>query len=783
MRDFITGILRDLEGNALLLLATGRTQPTEHAPHGKLIVNSPHWFSYPYELDLMVEFAEKQRSGEQRNVYISPIIYGDQPYVDKNGEVIRADRSGRPLFARSKSNALFSQTIYMDSDACPPEAFRLRPSRHVETSEGHGHDYWFLSQPVPATAASELAHQITTAHKDQGSDPSGWSANKVLRMPTVNTTYDQENPFQITWTDEVEVDELTGSVELIYGISDIQHVYADIHVDAVTGESAPLAPVPKLEGLPDFEELVARIPQSEKRLNDLIYKTPKSGPGGWRNEQRYALLADLRRYGFTDEETISIAWNSPAASKWREDARGVDGLWWELQVKVNVMLAEERGDGISPAPAVAPKSKESPKLLTPSQRSRVESRSDLTTLYMQYGISKVQTPNMPYHIINAWTLLSSGLSEVIELPKDPRPLGTGIFSITIGKSSSGKDESRAVLMPCINALYPHDSIEVPAIGSRESLIENLIERTDKVTLIHENEADSLIEMVKNGNGYMKGIEKYWTRGYDGEIPSLGKIGRKELNKPGLHAIMVMHFMGTPSGIMSIVDKQMFYSGWLARQIWVIGEEVEATEQTTRSKFRRGDSASVYDGIPKYLGSYFQGLRAKLRATAPLDRKRATVEPTDEALELLDKAKWKAHQHISREHDMELWRPVLNRMGDIMWKIAALAAASAGRTIIGTQDVEVALYYAEGWIGNVMQVSNMISDTFFSKQCDEIEKFIASKESQEADIGSIYRFRKGEKKYTTDEYLQSLTYQGRIYESQSMTASNGGAKFKIKEAAK
>lgn len=753
-RKFIVDTLRDMEGNALLLLATGRTEPTDIAPHGKLIVNSPHWFKYPQELDLMVEFAEKERKGEARNTYISPIIYGDEPYVSpKTHEVVRQDRAGRPLYSRSKSNALFAQTIYMDSDACPPGAFRIKPSRHVQTSEGHGHDYWYLTNPVPATVASEIAHRITTAHKDEGSDPSGWSSNKVLRLPSWNTTYDTDNPYEIKSFESKEA--LDGE---LYDASDISGAYDNVEVDTVADHSLPLTAVPKIEGLPDFETLVARIPAAERRLNDLIYKDP--GDKGWRSEQRFALLLDLQRFGFNDEETVAIAWHSPAAAKWRVDARGVDGLWWELQVKVKAVLAEESGAAISAAPAMERRTHEIPELLSPQQRARVERRQDTITLYLQYAREKVQNANMPYHIINAWTYLALALSEVVEMPKEPRALGTGLYSFTLGKSSSGKDESMSVLMPCVYQLYPSDHIEIPANSSKEMLVENLIDRSDKVSFIRENEADALLAQVKSG--YLQGIEKYWTRSYDGEVPGLGRVGKKELNKPTTHAIPIMHFMGTPSGILNTLDKSMFHSGWLARQIWVIGDDVKASESTLKSKFRRGDAAVLFDGMPKYLGTHFMLLRNRLRSQAPLDHKRASLEPTDEAIELHDKMHWKLLKHVGKDYEMDLWNPVVNRMGDIMWKLAALVAASDGRTVVGTADVEVGVYYVETWIANTMTVADGISDTFFSKQCDDIEKFVASREKQEADIGAIYRFRKGEPKRVTDEFLQSLTYQGRLH---------------------
>jgi hypothetical protein len=94
----------------------------------------------------------------------------------------------------------------MDSDTCPPEAFRIAPSVHVDTSPGHGHDYWVLERPVPAAAAAEVAHRITTAHADQGCDPSGWSVNKVLRVPTTHTH--PGAPVPISWETSGEVYEL-----------------------------------------------------------------------------------------------------------------------------------------------------------------------------------------------------------------------------------------------------------------------------------------------------------------------------------------------------------------------------------------------------------------------------------------------------------------------------------------------------------------------------------------------------------------------------------------------
>src|SRR5690606_17272039 len=152
-----------------------------------------------------------------------------------------------------------------------------------------GHDYWMLDEPIPAAEAAEIAHRITTAHEADGCDPSGWSANKFLRMPTVNTK-DPENVWEITW-------EETGEV---YTVHEMRIAYPDpaeaMHTEAQIREAYEDDEIPDVADLPDHLEVLNRIPQSERRLNDLIYKKPLAGEAGWRSEQRYALLLDLLRF-------------------------------------------------------------------------------------------------------------------------------------------------------------------------------------------------------------------------------------------------------------------------------------------------------------------------------------------------------------------------------------------------------------------------------------------------------------------------------------------------------
>lgn len=751
MRSFITGILRDMVGNVVLSLSTGRTEPTEKAPFGKLKLEHHEWFNYPAELDLMVAFAEKAYE-ERRDAYISPIVYGDAPFINKKNEVVRTTAHGRPIFARSKTNALWSQTIYMDSDACPPEAFRIPPSRHVDTSVGHGHDYWFLVQPVPAQVAGEIAHRITTAHKADGSDPSGWSANKVLRLPTWNTTYDELSPFEVTWGESAEAQQ--GEV---YAASDISGAYDDVEVVEGVTSDAPLPPVPPIDGLPDFEALISRIPASERRLNDLIYKEPRTGDGGWRSEQLWALLLDSLRFGFTDLETASIAWHAPASSKYKTDARGFDGLWWEIQTRAVPTIEMERGSNIAPAPMPVALVG-APRLLRSFERTHLAERRDLHSLYQEWGRSKVPVFNAPYHHMNALILFAVALGDTAILPKDPKPLPPNIYTFFVGDSSSGKTESEAPLTDVFNALYKDgDSPFQAGRSSKEALIEELIARDGRVTYITEDEGDGLLLEIAGG-GPMAGMQQIWTKIYDGDVPALGRVGRKELNQAGRKTVPTFRIMGTPEGVLAAVNKGMFYTGFLPRQVWVLGEDTPVTQDSIRTKLQVEHS---YDPMPKWWASHLTNLRQKLLSKASLESPRAKMVPTVEAWERLDAAKWEITQHFQAQPDSKLWNTVSRRMGDIMWKVSMLQAMSQGRTVIGLRDVEFAIGCAEVWLGNVVEMANKISDTVFSKQCDDIERFIAMQKNQTAELGAIYRYRKAERTDITNQFLDSLVKQGRV----------------------
>jgi hypothetical protein len=244
----------------------------------------------------MIAYAEQYA---KEDVYLSPLLYGDK-------------RNDKGNIARTPENALTSQTIYMDSDLCPPEKFRLMPSIHVVTSKGRGHDYWVLDKPVDAKRAAEIAHKITTAHREDGCDPSGWSANKVLRLPnTVNTGHGFP---------ESVLAEISGTV---YTIEEMENAYEhiDVYERPIMGRVTDAVEIVEPSDLPDYTDALNKVPAD---VLELALQEPILGPEGNRSEMRYRLLC--RRHATIYwppashtsrplERTIARAWRRTGGSR------------------------------------------------------------------------------------------------------------------------------------------------------------------------------------------------------------------------------------------------------------------------------------------------------------------------------------------------------------------------------------------------------------------------------------------------------------------------------------
>ena len=726
MEDFIRTVLGDLSGYAFVSRASGRTA------NGKLNVNIHKAFKYPAQVREMIDYAELHAT---EDVYLSPLLYGDK-------------RNDKGNIARTPENALSSRTIYMDSDLCGPDKFRLPPSIHVVTSRGRGHDYWLLDEAVEAKRAAEVAHKITTAHKDDGCDPSGWSANKVLRLPnTVNTSHGFP---------ESVVAEYSG---IVYNIMDIEGAYDDVETveRAILGRETSVQ-VETHQGLPDYADALAKLPQ---HALEIALAEPKVGPDGNRSEARYKLLCELFRLEgvITQQEALSIAWNAPASRKWsQEDSRGIDGLIAEAN-KAYSEVQWEKGQGLEPPELDTTEGNID--LLKGDEREALKHHRTWVDQYVDWAGRKMAKQNPPYDRINAWTVLSCAFSDMAFIPRKNGPEGLNLYTMTLGETTTGKSQSLKMMRTVLDEAFSEDpGYNLGGNASPNALGEKLLERDGKVSLFNKDEAHGLFKQWATQD-WTSGMMEDLALLYDGTVPPMLRVGKKEMSKPA-KTQFVMHLMGTPEEIAKSLNREMFKSGFLARFMWTIGEPRTLTKDAVLEEDSDGTEIKLgFEPMARQWAAEFAEIKRQLRSD--VSSSRVSVGITKQAADRMTQVKWDLVNLVKKsDANWDIINPSLVRMGVTIRKCATLLAVSDGRKETELIDVLGAVEAAEEWVKNLLIVARQINASDFERSCDEVEAFVRSKDDK-VKLEFVNRRFKAWRVRDLQEAVGALSSQGRIKE--------------------
>lgn len=722
-------------------------QMNQAGPKGEL---SRSWdFAYPSELEGIVRFCEDRNSTD---MYYSPLIYGDMRS--------KPDNNGRERLRRIPENAISSQVVYQDSDTCPVDAFHVRPSLHLTTSSGKYQDLWVLHEPVPAETAAHMSRQIAVAHREDGSDPSSWSANKFLRVPgTTNTRHGFP---------EVVTVESFGE---IYDTSDLDAEYGDVDV-------AVYRPIARMvdqysdsdQDLPDFAESYDLVPAGEVdrlKLDSLVFEPYAEGK---RSETRYRLLCQLFRVepALEFERILSIAWHAPSCSKWKEDARNIRGLIGEA-AKAQTEIAYEKGVGVSAAQTgelvVAIPKIERPgvSLLTETEREGIANVNHFIRQYQTWSQSKLEGAyNGAYARMNAWSILSCAFADLGVIPSTSDSLN--LYSLGIGDSGSGKTSARHLFDRVTREVFDEDTgWYVGTNASPQAIHEHLLERDGRISVFMGDEAHGWFKTVNTqqwADGTYEAIALY----YDGHVPPMHKTTKRDLSGKSATCYFNVHLMGTMKGALSIthvLTPAMFFSGFLPRFTWYLSDDKIVTEESMEET--NGDGEFVqqgYEPMAKQWAAEFDDTRKKLRAKHK--RRQIPMNMTNEALNRLTKMKWHARTLAQKRNEWELLEPCMIRLGPNVRRAASLIALRDGRDTVNTEDLLIAIEAAEEWLSNLFLMAEKVSASQWARDTDEVETFVAGKGGR-----ALYEvvMRKFASRRTRDlmEQIASLQGQGRLME--------------------
>lgn len=716
--EFFKGVYGDGVGRVVIVLPNYAGKPV-----------NDFWFSYPEDLDKMVEFSESKKTGD---VWYSPIIF-------------KSD-------SRTKSNSLSTQVLAADADSCDPNNFRVQPSITIQTSDGHWHVYWTLDKSIDAHEAAKVNRRIAQVHKDQGCDTAFVNAAKLLRVPE---TSNSKHPGAVVIVADVEKSLLSLTyLEEKYPASEIP--------DAIEATDTSTLPDDLEQWIADNRSsLLAGLPNSIG-LRELLFG--KFQPDK-RSDVRYKLLCELYRMGMDDYGVMAIAWGAPSNKYNGDDPRGLSGLWTEaMKAKADVDFYDLPVDGEAPIETEqAERKKDRTNFLTEDEAEIVKHSANFIDEWIQWASTKTDAP-AEYHRAAAITLLSTVYSEFGHAtPKFAKDgLKLNIWFMVLGRSTKDrKTTSRSYMNAALRRLKNDDynySIGDDVTPGGISLA--LHDRANKSTVYDRDEVQGFFKEVLH-QSYMSGGLEVFTKLYDGW--SGGRV-RASGDKKILESVpvsFIMFMMGILAEATDVLTVTNYRSGFLTRFVYVIGSRPDDYKSPPMEQDSEEDNGEdkVFDGLVTHLATnrnYWE-----MRGG---DGKTYAMRADKDAWERLQQF---ANDVASAAEDTtysEIIGTTSERMVISTLKLAALLAMDDRASTIKLPHMLQAIHYAGEWFDNSVTVASMVSESEWQRDVDKLEQFINSKGGKTT-YAIAYRAFKDKRPFEFEEMLSALQSRGSLSRTQ------------------
>jgi len=432
------------------------------------------------------------------------------------------------------------------------------------------------------------------------------------------------------------------------------------------------------------------------------------------DSNRRALIQTMYNAGADRQEIMSFVWHSQ-----QNVAEHVADVWNEV---VAYEPLEE-----SPATAGVEHS-----LLTDDERERLRFMPNFIDKYQYVAGLREETPNLPYHRANAWTLLSLVFGNIGVVPKKGTPggLGLNLYVMPMGQTTSGKGEGKNQLLSTLRFVLGSifDGVDIGGDPSPEAMHKKMIERDGETTFFNLDEGDQLFDRMSQKGGYSSGLQQKITDWYEGRISGRLRIGDEDGGKSA-KGYLVVWLMGVPEKIMGSLTRGQVEDGFIARFIPYFGNPRNITAQSLETAEQDDDEISLgYDPYVKAMSSELQHHVTTLRLSR-FDMQPHPIRQTPEARDRLSKARRDLFvPYAGHALAQSMIEPSMLRMGISMWKCAALIAMSRGSKLIEVDDVLVAVRAAEEWVPNLIKLMEGVASNDWTAQLDKVLQFVQKRES-------------------------------------------------------
>jgi hypothetical protein len=278
-----------------------------------------------------------------------------------------------------------------------------------------------------------------------------------------------------------------------------------------------------------------------------------------------------------------------------------------------------------------------------------------------------------------------------------------------------------------------------------------------------DEAHGHIKVMRQG-GYLARLPEILTDLHGGNVPMILRNGKRDISGIDAKTYFIMHYAGTMRGLSEVLLPEDWESGFLNRFVWAIGEKKERTRESMRMAIRRpGDKESSID--PRMMQKHWAAeFEANIRRIQPIAGEPTELDIPEDVQEMnLDLAERLANM-VRGHRNEHMLAPTFIRFGIAVMKMACLVAMSMGTATVERDHYLIALEQAEEWAANIITMVDRTTESGFSKQVDDLERYIATAGGK-AKLERIYNHMKIPV-HETDRFITQLVATGRVRKYQN-----------------
>jgi hypothetical protein len=502
--------------------------------------------------------------------------------------------------------------------------------------------------------------------------------------------------------------------------------------------------------LPEYSTTLSNLPQ-EFPINLLV------GEGKPKKHLFDVLRLLCSVETFDDYQVAAILWGAPTVKQWARE--------WGLQYLYQQIAEQRTKNNVTienPTMLEEVAKIQNITLLSEEEASHISNYVTFVDRYIAWVQNKTNTANLPYHRMNAVTILSLAYGMYGFIPESEGAMGLNVFQIGLGESSTGKTRSLKMRDSVLREYFKGDeTYDLGSDASIQALHDVLLKRDGRPSFFNADEAAvTFSQMVEQK--WLAGMESFLTRLYEGYVPPMLRRGSTDNAKPAMTSFNVAMY-GTPDRVMDILTQDMFMTGFLPRFAWTIGDPPdESDEQHRMSQSSTKLSRLDHDPVARAFATEFMVTRRII------GNGRHPVRATEEALERFAYASKQMKQQLVKHHLWRIIEPSWKRLAsETVRKFASLLALSEGSTIVEMRHALYAIKQAEEWVNNLVTVSEGITSSLFQKECDDVERFVVTAGGSVSKAKLVNRFR-AMRFREFNERLESLYQQGRLREDPSGT---------------